>query len=78
LFLTNIKRKIVSVVLKSYLGVVMERIMSKLVEEMIRKMSPQMRSTLVEYVDGLEDMAETTKNPWDDILVIVLKAVLGI
>jgi len=56
----------------------MERIMSKLVEEMIRKMSPQMRSTLVEYVDGLEDMAETTKNPWDDILVIVLKAVLGI
>lgn len=56
----------------------MEKLIVRIVEEMIKRISPEMRSYLEEYVKKLEKLSLETKNPWDDILVMVLKAVLGI
>lgn len=42
-------------------------------------MSPQLRQAVVEFVNKLEVDAKATKdNPWDDVLVGILKLVLAI
>lgn len=38
--------------------------------------SPDLRKALEEFLNQLEKQAKATKNPWDDILVGLLKQVL--
>lgn len=56
----------------------MEKLIARILEEMIKQISPEMHDYIVDYVKKLEGVAQTTKNTWDDIMVMVLKAVLNI
>lgn len=38
--------------------------------------SPELRKMLEEWIKGLEAQAKQTANPWDDVLVAMLKTVL--
>ena len=38
--------------------------------------SPELRKALKEWLDILEKKAEETPNPWDDILVAMLRTIL--
>ena len=38
--------------------------------------SPELRASLEEWITALEKNAKSTSNPWDDILVAMLKTVL--
>lgn len=40
--------------------------------------SPELRKLLVDFVLDLEVKAAATPNPWDDVLVLVLKKMLAI
>ena len=70
--------KILNVVLRKLLGGYMDTIIAKVVEKVISNMSPSFRASIEEYVSKLEEIAAKTANPWDDILVTILKVVLNI
>ena len=38
--------------------------------------SPELRKMLEQWLDQLEDQAKKTSNPWDDILVGMLRTLL--
>jgi len=38
--------------------------------------SPELRKMLEQFLNQLEQQAKATKNPWDDILVAMLKQLL--
>jgi len=59
-------------------GFVMEKIIAKVIEKMITQLSPQLRITVEEAVRRLEETSKQTKNPWDDILVMILKVAMGL
>lgn len=69
--------KILRMVVKHFAGGFMEKVISKIVERVLKQISPQMRQVVIEAVDRLEAAAESTKNPWDDLAVIILKVALG-
>lgn len=70
--------KIVRMIIKHLTGGIMEKIIAKIIENVIGNMSPQLRSAITELVKRLEAIAKETKNPWDDILVMILKVALNI
>lgn len=70
--------KLINVVLKKVMGVVMEKIVAKIIEKIISNMSDQLRTEIKVWVKRLDEVAKATKNPWDDILVMILKVALGI
>ncbi len=47
-----------------------------LLAEILKLISPQLRTALVELVNRLEAQAKETPNQWDDIFVGLLKFVL--
>ncbi len=77
IFETQILR-IVKFTISKFWGRIMENIIAKIIEKVIKNMSPEFRKSLVEYTKLLEKSAATTDNPWDDILVLVLKLAIGI
>jgi len=56
----------------------MEKILVKIIETAINKMSPQLRAAIKELITKLDNVAKTTPNPWDDIIVDLCKAILDI
>lgn len=56
----------------------MEKVVAKILEKVLSQLSDQFRAQLVLMVKNLEKAAATTENPWDDILVILLKVAVGI
>ena len=56
----------------------MEKVMAKILERILAQMSDQFRAQLITMIKNLEKAAEQTENPWDDILVLVLKCAVGI
>lgn len=42
----------------------------------VASLSPQVRKALEQLLIGLEEQAKRTDNPWDDILVEILKSIL--
>lgn len=77
--ISNILR---SVLLKSInammIGGVMERIVAKILDEVFKRISPELRDHIKKFVIELEARAKVTTNPWDDLAVVVLKAALNI
>ena len=69
--------KLIRLIIKYLKGVIMEKIIAKIVENVIARMSPQLRDAIEGLVEKLETVAKETKNPWDDLLVIILKVALG-
>lgn len=48
----------------------------RLITLILTVLSPELRVGLVEWLDDLEVRAKKTDNPWDDMLVGVLKSIL--
>ncbi len=55
----------------------MEKLLVKLLKQIIQQTSPELRTKMVSAVDDLEEVAEKTASPWDDILVMLLKVLMG-
>ena len=71
-------KRILAVIIKRLGGVIMDKIIAKVLEKIINNMSDQLRVEINQYVKRLDDVAKKSENPWDDILVMVLKVALGI
>jgi len=56
----------------------MNEILFRLIGLIVQVISPELRAELLKFVAQLEAQAKKTTNDWDDILVVVLKAVLNI
>lgn len=48
----------------------------RLIALVVTVMSPELRKRLVEMLTDLETQAKKTANPWDDMLVDLLKTLL--
>ena len=55
-----------------------ERLIIMIVIQVLSNMSPVLRENVTTWVKTLEAEANKTENPWDNILVMLLKAALGI
>lgn len=55
----------------------MEKIIIKIIKEIIDNISPQIRVKIIEFLDKLEADAKVTPNPWDDLAVKVAKVIIG-
>lgn len=55
----------------------MEKIIAKIIEEIIDNMSPEIRQRIIDFLDHFEEEAKKTPNPWDDLAVKIAKAVIG-
>ncbi len=57
----------------------MDKWLAVLLKQIITQISPQLRTTIVDFVAKLEaDAKKTVDNPWDDVLVGLIKLVLAI
>ena len=56
----------------------MEKLVVRIIETILNRISPELRREINEFVLKLEVAAEATDNPWDDLAVMVLKIALGI
>lgn len=56
----------------------MDKVIAKVLEKIINNMSDNLRAEIIQFVKRLEEVAKKSENPWDDILVMVLKVALGI
>jgi hypothetical protein len=54
----------------------MDNWLAKLVWQITTQMSPAIRTALVDFVNKLDEQAQKTDNPWDDVAVGLLKLVL--
>lgn len=54
----------------------MNKWLLQLITMVVTVMSPELRKGLEDVVNGLETQAKKTANPWDDILVGLLKTIL--
>ena len=77
-FFHNVLIKIIRVVLLKCRGFIMEKIIAKIIEKVVMQMSDGLRKELQQAIVKLQAVADQTENPWDDILVIILKVVCGV
>lgn len=54
----------------------MDKWLVTLLKQIITQLSPQIRGSIEKFVKDLEAEVKKTPNPWDDILVGLLKLVL--
>lgn len=54
----------------------MDALLVRIILLLITTMSPELRAALVKFFTELEADAKKTGNPWDDILVAILKTLL--
>ena len=78
MFLTYILSKIIHVVIRNQGEKIMESVIIKILLIALGKLSPQIRAALVQFVNDMEIAAKKSENPWDDIAVLVAKALIGI
>ncbi|MBA7546028.1 hypothetical protein ES705_38411 [subsurface metagenome] len=55
---------------------VMNEWLLRLIGMIVNVASPELRKVLEEWLTNLETQAKKTSNPWDDILVAMLKSLL--
>jgi len=56
----------------------MEKILLLILRAVLRAVTPQLRSIIVEFLGRLREAAIKTPNEWDDVLVAVLSALLAV
>jgi len=54
-----------------------EKLLLWLITQVVANISEPLRNFLQQMVAQLENTANQTPNPWDNILVMLLKAILG-
>ena len=52
--------------------------MQQIIKLFLDAISPQIRQLIIDFVKDLSKRAEQTPNPWDDILVFILRTLLAI
>lgn len=55
-----------------------QEILIKILVSAVQNATPAMRQALLEYLNEWEAKAKTTDNPFDDLLILILKALLGV
>jgi len=60
------------------IGGVMERIVAKILDEVFKRISPELKKSIHDFVLDLEVKAKATPNPWDDLAVVIIKAAMNI
>ena len=48
-----------------------------ILQKILEKVSPEIREALGKFINELEAKAKLTPNLWDDVIVFLLKKVLG-
>lgn len=71
-----IVKQVVNWCLKSIMGVFMEKIIVRILNEIVKRLSPEMKQAIRDGVLKLETAAAATSNPWDDLAIKMLKIVL--
>lgn len=56
----------------------MEKIVIGLLKKILPHFSDSLRQMLMNFLDDLQEQAEKTDNPYDDIAVLLLRALLKI
>jgi len=54
------------------------RILATVLEELLKRVSPEIRLSIRKWIQELEKNAKETKNPWDDLFIALLRIVFGI
>jgi len=54
------------------------KILAAVIEELLKRISPEIRMSIRKWLEELERKAKETKNPWDDLFVAVLKIMFGV
>lgn len=54
----------------------MDKWLLRIITLVVSVMSPELRKGLVDLLNNLEAQAKKTANPWDDVLVGLLKSIL--
>jgi len=54
------------------------KILATIIEELLKRISPEIRMSIRKWLGELEQKAKETKNPWDDLFVALLRIVFGI
>lgn len=52
--------------------------MVQLIKLFLETITPSLRTLIIDFVKSLSTEASKTPNPWDDILVSILKTILDI
>lgn len=55
-----------------------QEILIKILVSAVQNATPAMRQALLDYLDEWEAKAKTTTNPFDDLLILILKALIGV
>lgn len=55
-----------------------ERLLLMLLPTILSSISPALREFLIDSINHMEANAEKTDNPWDDMFVKIIKALLNI
>jgi len=53
------------------------RILATVLEELLKRVSPEIRLSIRKWIQELEKNAKETKNPWDDLFIALLRIVFG-
>jgi len=53
------------------------RILATVLEELLKRVSPEIRLSIRKWIQELEKNAKETKNPWDDLFIALIKIVFG-
>ena len=56
----------------------MEKLLMKLLKQIIQQTTPELRTKMVKAVEDLEKEAEKNGDPWDEILVLLLKVIMDL
>lgn len=56
----------------------LDGILDKLLKMVVEQISPELRALLVEWIKKLEEQAEQTSSPYDNVLIYLLKKLLAI
>jgi len=54
----------------------MNELLLRIIVLVVTMMSPALRTVVTEFLHRLETEAKKTDNPWDDILVAILKSLI--
>lgn len=55
----------------------MTKLLVRLLPMILSVVSPEIKQALVEFLDLMEERAKKTANPWDDMLVALLKRLVS-
>ena len=53
-------------------------IFAEVLKRVAQKATPEIREELKRHLDEWQDRCEATPNPWDDLLVFIVRGIVGL